>query len=202
MADLVHIDAVAGAPVVGETYLVPSCAPSALRGRRVPVLGPPHEDREVFGLHNHVHYDLRFLPLDVIPTILGMCLGGDPSPVDLVAIFAAACGDEGGIQDLLPGLFGTVSVLPDAGLVPHPFRCVRSLPPYPVHLAAQWMERLEARYVGARLDACGRCPHRGFPMIAAPDADGIRTCVGHGLRFDTDGRVIPSARVQKGRHGR
>lgn len=38
-----------------------------------------------------------------------------------------------------------------------------------------------------RLDACRRCPHRGFDLRQVPqDESGVITCPGHGLRFRAD----------------
>jgi phenylpropionate dioxygenase-like ring-hydroxylating dioxygenase large terminal subunit len=50
---------------------------------------------------------------------------------------------------------------------------------------------------GTLAEAPRYCPHRGLPLDAEPDADGIITCPWHGYRIDIrTGRCMPSSVLQ------
>lgn len=174
-------------PIVGETYLVRCLAlgqPLPPELGIWPILGPLHEDLELLGVGPHHHYDPRFLSDVQVYTLCAR------DPADLHAA----------IRGLLHGLpsepwdlaFGRVA-LESAGdtVVEEPRKCLRPMPLYPPERAYPWITELESLHADACLSACGRCPHRGLPVASIPpDKDGLRTCVGHGLRFGPDGRVV------------
>lgn len=155
-------------PVIGQHYEVPCVYGSSSRTgvgglQWLPITGPMHSDADYIGFEPlHFHYDHRFTP-------------------------------EPKWQELLRhgGIFGTsgdpefnVITNRDAsrGIVRRQMVCLRNIRPYP---KASFHEELSAAYADKRV-TCGKCPHRGLPLLSLPREPGtdIVTCVGHGLKFD------------------
>lgn len=190
---LVHVDDLADPPEVGKTYLVNSIFSSAT-GRPVAVFGPRHDDLELLRVGDHYHVDVRFLEPAAVPVVMAQCLQALGRPME--AYLMAVAGQSLVTPQMLPALFGFVlPVVGDGSASPRPFLCHREMPPYPVEMAA-WLPVLEAQYQGQQLTERGRCPHRGLPVAGAVqrDADGVRRCVGHGLCFDGQGKVLQTCR--------
>lgn len=154
------------------TYQVP-CA--SLPGERwggleyVPLLGTLHEDAEIIGFPAwHIHVDTRFIPEKEswIANFYGI---DTPFPV--------------AYSDGAPriGATATLSVLPLVAQRAQPME-------FPLNVAG-WQILLEERYKDCRVSG-GLCPHRQIPLLAGRDVgNGVRQCPGHGLCWDSSGKI-------------
>lgn len=158
-------------PQVGALYDVPGIIQA---GGWRPTLGPPHADPELVhyggagAAREHLHYDARFLPSRAIPSVMR----NGASYIPLLIEYFEPVGGQRPVRE--------------RRVVP----CMREQPAYPA-VSVGWLPMLESRYATAR--ACGRCPHRGFPLAGLPiEADGGITCPGHGLRWHAEtGALMP-----------
>lgn len=176
-------------PIVGKFYMVPCVEVSQAkeqhghRGGIFPVTGPKHEDAEIVGFPpHHWHYDFRFFDLRQ----WAWAQTFHESPFN-----RALCVET---QN-----YFTKELIPNHGISAKPTlmrrRCHRLQPEYPGHLPL-WRLELPKAYAERRV-TCGKCPHRGLPLLSLPREPGtdIVTCPGHGLRWDlkTGALVRPSA---------
>lgn len=163
--------------IVGNAYSVP-----CVRGQFntlwfngwVPVIGPPHEDREYIGVAStHYHVDWRF----VLEHQWQRHIRWRPEAEALGVILHQKDITEGPKYLRRP--------------------CLREMPTFPVVLSPastpiKFLAKLEDAFADAALPACRTCPHRGMPLDAMrPDVDGVLVCPGHGLAWDTkSGRLV------------
>lgn len=171
-------------PVVGKLYMVPCIK---LNEVLWPILGPRHEDREFIGLpKQHQHYDLRFLSGIQMDELCNRLTG----KISLWDRFSGAIN--------LPDseAHNRVYVGRRRAIISARRRCMRTQPNYTVGLAPRpiWLDRLEKHLSDVPI-TCGRCPHRGMPLLSLPREPGtdIVTYPGHGLRWDLKtGKLIGS----------
>ena len=140
------------------------------RARWWPVIGSIHEDAEIIGFpHHHYHVDLRFVAPSALTQFvryhlryaLPLTLLSERAPQVRLRTYHQPWPDYPFLRD---------------GLDYRP----------------SWMEALEAAYAETRL-TCARCPHRGIPLDGPgiqTDAQGNRTCPGHGLVWRPDGTLL------------
>lgn len=165
VADLNH------EPIVSHYYLVP-CVRT--EWGIMPILGPWHNDKEYLGIERaHYHYDLRFI---------------SDGFLDLHVSSYRACTDEQSLMAIV--MFdpeGKVKVFDQRR------KCTRRMPDFPMRLTnavAGWLEPMQKIY--SQLTACGKCPHRGFPLSDEnADSNGVVICPGHGMAFNIHtGKVV------------
>lgn len=169
-------------PIVGKFYMVP-CVRKPDQNREwgeasgwVPILGPRHSDEEIIGFSIlHYHYDPRFLT----PSQWDRIVHAGTVAARPHRLFAAPLID--GLAQFGPPVL-------------RPRKCHRLMPRVPFSDADKqwqkegkefWLRPLEEHYASKRV-TCGKCPHRGLPLLSLPREPGtdIVTCVGHGLRWD------------------
>jgi hypothetical protein len=154
-------------PIVGETYMVPcvygTSSKTGVARCWMPITGPMHSDAEYIGFEPlHFHYDHRFTPDDEWRELLHHGgIFGTPGDPELNVISNR---DE------------------SRGIARRKMVCLRNVRPYP---EVSFHEELNAAYADKRV-TCGKCPHRGLPLLSLPREPGtdIVTCVGHGLKWD------------------
>lgn len=176
---LQRIDEMSEPPVVGRFYLVPTCRYEYYRRTDLwPVIGPRHEDAEIFNFpHQHYHVDGRFLTARQRTYLNRWGRHGD----DWVGTIGAA---PLNVREEWSG-----KVRPHPPLTWERRRCSDARVSYP------WggqpaVKKLRAHHATDKLH-CGDhgwiCPHRGAHLgSVAPDAQGIITCPLHGLRWHAD----------------
>lgn len=148
--------------VVGQRYWVPCVLNPDHDGRYfwVPIIGPLHEDKLIIGFEKeHFHYDLRFWSDRLISKVFG----------------------SWGLQDPARSL---VSVLTGFDKGPKVCRrkCFREMPEFPV---CGFSMALEKAYCEQRVNPANPiCPHRGLPLVAPANEDGVVVCSGHGLSWN------------------
>lgn len=150
-----------------------------------PVIGPWHEDREMFGFEPyHVHLDVRFL------TKAQQCF--------IERWITHVERDWVAEAQAMPLHWPQVST--DDGLVSFEEppeivyrrkKCQASGYAYR-HRGKSAIVRLTESMQGARLGPKQICPHRDLPLGSiAHDSDGVITCPGHGLRWCAEsGRLL------------
>lgn len=167
-----RLSEIAGEPVLGQYYFVP-CVRT--EWGVMPILGPWHNDKEYLGVEKaHYHYDPRFV---------------SDGFLDLHVRSFPACSNE-------QSLMASVMFDPEGKVKPFECRrkCTRRMPDFPSQLRegkpAAWLMPMQKAYT--QLTACGKCPHRGFPLSAEnADENGNVVCPGHGLQFNLKtGRVV------------
>lgn len=170
---------------IGRLYDVP-CAlvPSGLRrvaggGSRltdvaiVPVLGPQHEDQAFIGFgKQHYHPDFRFMSNLAIADYLGQ----PPNEITPYTI-------SSGMLCVIVDIVGDV--------VTRRKKYQREMP-VARPLSAVWLPSLTEAFREAVIDLENPvCPHRGLPLCAPPDEDGVTVCPGHALRWNLNtGRIV------------
>lgn len=169
--------------VVGKYYLVPvvCVSPDVSVLRRVPVVGPLHEDSKFIGFPDyHYHPDRRFVSqawLDYYGTgtySTGMAAGGQGG--HWAAVYAYV------ITDRLTGLERCTSMF-DLGR--KRMQCKRIVEPF--RKDAPWIQKLEQAYAGERLREGMICPHRGISCRGVKINDEkCVVCPGHGLQFNVE----------------
>lgn len=181
-AALQRIDRLDASPVVGDYYLVPTVtAKYFARIAPWPVLGPQHDDVEIFGFRlQHYHIDPRFLSRREAK-----------SRIEHASTSYVLHGE-------VDRAFGESTPLPD--IVWRKLRCNRagfsfSTPwRYRVDLAPLTMLRNTFAGRQCRRNAGGFvCPHKNAPLGSIAAVEGIITCPLHGLRIDAQtGIVVPA----------
>lgn len=159
--------------VVGQFYDVP-CARivntdcRSLHGNWWPVIGPAHLDHDIIDFDPvHIHIDVRFVkpepyPDNILrPQILQPLVLHPHSPDPLTFEFSI-----------------------------RRRKCHRRAQLFPSYVS--WLPALEVAHAGCRIGPDGLCPHRQIPIAAGHRLpDGSMVCPGHGLRWSTDGTLIP-----------
>lgn len=136
-----------------------------------PVLGPEHEDREILNFpYPHRHYDFRFLNKRQFE-FLTRRVSIEP--------FARVLQFHG--RELKTEYRDVI--------------CHRIMPTYPTEMLESWeggwYKPLQEAFKDTCLKDCLVCPHRGFPLASLPDeGNGVVTCRGHGLRWNTVTREL------------
>lgn len=175
---------ITGAPVVGETYLVPTVrAHWAWNGARVlsdwPVIGPRHFEGCL-----HWHLEPRFLTPDQEVATEAEERRHGLAPVDREEALAAGIwwpGLRAARNEPLPDFSGMFFGLPVGPVVFLPLRCRR--PTVPREYNHFW--GLSREPVDPVRSADGRplCPHKGADLTNVPcDAEGHAICPLHSLR--------------------
>ena len=174
-----HISEVIGLPVIGKMYWVPCVMAPGIKSEAdnihtrapvwLPIIGPPHNDADFLGVSAaHYHFDVRFFS------------------ERLVRLLAA---DQRNAAAVLRRVAGVEGIL--KGPINRRLKCRRQMPEYPLETQrcdggvegfAQLPE-FERAYSKYRV-ACGRCPHRNFPLHGLPDNNGVVVCPGHGLAWN------------------
>ncbi len=130
-------------------------------GEWIPLIGPPHQDKEINFPYWHIHVDTRFLTLNnsqgQYAAAAPVCFSG-PSPY-LDEIYE--------------------DIVNNSALQVRRLQCRRAEPL--AFFSAVWRGELQKAYA----DSCavnGICPHRGIPIACGHRlAPGLRQCPGHGL---------------------
>lgn len=177
-------------PIVGKFYMVPCIRTQTVDGELVnntwwPVTGPRHEDTEFIGFSKqHRHYDIRFLNNDQMDKLCNRgrhrkisFFGPDPDQPDSEAHNNVTTSNMEPVRRRL--------------------KCKRTQPSYSAGGTStpRWIAPLSEHLSDARIK-CGKCPHRGLPLLSLPREPGtdIVQCVGHGLRFDLKtGKLVKGA---------
>jgi Rieske [2Fe-2S] domain len=136
----------------------------------IPTMGPVHDDiKELNFPHIHVHLDLRFISTQVVSKPLSYFYVLRP----LILYF----------QSL--GVYQTTSERVEWAV--KRLRCRREPPKF----EDKNISNLESHYKKAHLGPQMLCPHKKIPVrcgVLSPK--GIFTCPGHGLRWDTKGKLV------------
>ena len=157
-------------PIPGKTYLVPCIAMNLNNPAKgiIPIIGNFHTDDEIGFLGEHVHPDFRFFTeSQFLKTI------------DLVTKAGKY------LHSIVYNAHGSREISW------RPKTCYRTaFPDYPDRtLDVDTMALLEHIYADAKLEN-GICPHKGINLNSiSPDAEGNKTCPGHCLKWDKDGKV-------------
>lgn len=136
-----------------------------------PVHGAAHSDAEIEGAGVHRHYHL-FVPFLSDHQLDGLRSGdGCGAEYGLVAIHAN------------PSTEHIANTFSDEKWVRR--RCRRSWTAYPYEVTGAARVRARIAYAHKPLPKdCMVCPHRGMNLaMVPPDAQGVVTCPGHGLRW-------------------
>ena len=164
------------------------------RGECVPIIGPGHDDPEINPqLGRHWHIDWRFVDARAYRRTVGL-RGG--------VRFPNATGNS----------FRSSRILM-ADIIHHLDRGARKCRRLPVQFPTgfqdalgfwhelKWQASLEQIHAKDSA-ACGKCPHRGFPLQGQPFVEGtrVRVCPGHGLAWDEEGRLVPRREIPQA-HG-
>lgn len=166
-------------PIVGQRYYVycvyvekSPLTINIFEESWAPTLGPLHDDREIIGTPGeHWHIDWRFAPE-----------------------WSMECSEKG-------RFFGRVAWKRRVKREPQwkLLKCLRLMPEFPILIGGeyeddpsevQWLARLETAYADAKISKCGKCPHRGIPLVGVPVVNGVRVCPGHGLAFSESGSMV------------
>lgn len=168
--------------VEGRFYLVPTVRAKWFdKLTDWPVIGPLHEDREIFGFdQDHYHIDARFLPRTYRR---------------IYRVFQYALHAHYWAHHFAANEGKPPPVLPAPVLLKR--KCIRSHVPYdpPWERAAVPIGTLRKAFAGHQC-AAGKggwiCPHRKASLGSIQPVGGVITCPLHGLRIDAvDGKVLP-----------
>ena len=195
-----RIDQLTEPPRVGRSYNVPCLVPQSfeaetnplesnpllseaeklwLSGMR-PVLLPHHADPELGEPIGHYHIDLRFLSASRLQAFTEFAEGTIKNTLDFHDLLGFVNVHQQGVSDEVFALEW------------RHLKCHRTIPKTPLDrpLNRRGFEYLQS-FIGKPLD-CGRCPHRGVSVAAAPRQEGSQVvCPGHGLIIDLKkGQVV------------
>ena len=159
---------------VGNYYWVPCI--QYKKNLWLPICGPLHEDTQFLNFPDeHWHYDPRFLS-DAAMTRMEVLNRGEKFILVHIANKAQA-----------------LSQIPQLKLR----KCRRTMPDFPweIPIWQQRLARLEDAYRNHHINLEKPiCPHKGLPLLAAPNTQGIVVCSGHGLSWNLNtGCLVPRA---------
>lgn len=159
-------------PVLGRFYMVPTVFHAGW-GRTVPIYGPPHDDAEFLNFKEiHWHVDWRFASESFYRHKITTRFQHHNNPSRLLHGVVASrirCGEP----------------------VDKRLKMKRETPPFPKASSVPWLKKLEEAFEFHRLPKCLTCPHRGISLKQmTPDANGVITCTGHGLSWNSRTRFL------------
>ena len=169
--------------------------------RWYPVIGPPHEDREIIGFPElHYHVDARFLPAGLARRMNRWGSDGD----EAFSLVIHRVDPIGVVQENLGQMLATVM---DSDIAPMRYMQVKRVKmkrDFPAHVLhthdlvttkhgpGGWLPELEEAYKDEKLLPGAVCPHRLTDLSTfEPDAEGCVTCPLHGLKWHVEsGRLV------------
>ena len=176
-----NIESLKSPPIVGQTYLVPCVFGHYSYLGKVkdmdqwwPILRPSHEDSKYVEQTRTIwkkNIEVEEMYYEADPT-MSHHYHIDPrfAPASMYTR------DEQERQDW----HNTVTI--ESAVEWQELKCVRDMPTQVLY------ESLGKQFVEDHKDKklkCMRCPHKGMILSSIPDIDGIITCPGHGLKFDS-----------------
>lgn len=177
---LEKVDEIEHEPVIGESYLVPCMFRPNYHVDWVPIYGGEHDDKEHFNQPlRHYHYDVRFIHLGHIISLLFLSTNGRSRHMS----------EEALVERL------TVNILSARkdGIVEYREKiCYRKMPEIITpKFAKEEFKSLQTEYEHVNI-SCKTCPHRGFRLNGLPeDEEGNVVCPGHGLKWNVkSGKLV------------